>query len=49
MEVLGLGVELELQLPAYTMDTATPNPSRVYNLQQLVETPDLNLLSKARD
>ena len=27
MEVPGLGVELELQLPAYTTVTATPDPS----------------------
>ena len=32
MEVPGQGVELELQLPAYTTATATPNPGRIYNL-----------------
>ena len=29
MEVLGPGVELELQVPAYTTATETPDPSRV--------------------
>ena len=28
----GLGVELVLQLPAYTTATATPDPSRIWNL-----------------
>ena len=32
MEVPRLGVELELQLPAYTMATATRDPSRVCDL-----------------
>ena len=32
MEVPGLGVESELQLPAYTTVTAMPDPSCVCNL-----------------
>ena len=32
MEVLRLGVELELQLPAYTTATATRDPSCVWDL-----------------
>ena len=32
MEVPGLGVKSELQLPAYTTATATWDPSRVCNL-----------------
>ena len=32
MEALGLGVESELQLPAYTTGTATPDLSHVSNL-----------------
>ena len=32
MEVPRLGVESELQLPAYTTATATPDPSHVCNL-----------------
>ena len=32
MEVPRLGVELELQPPAYTTATATPDPSRACNL-----------------
>ena len=32
MEVPRLGVESELQLPAYTTATATPDPSRVWEL-----------------
>ena len=32
MEVPRLGVKSELQLPAYTTATATPDPSHVYNL-----------------
>ena len=34
MEVPRLGVELELQLPAYITATATQNPSCVCNLHQ---------------
>ena len=44
MEVPGLGVQLELQLPAYTAATATPDPSRVCDLHQI-----LNPLSEVRD
>ena len=32
MEVPRLGVQLELQLPAYITATATPDPSHVFNL-----------------
>ena len=32
MEVPRLGVESELQLPAYTTDTVKPDPSQVCNL-----------------
>ena len=32
MEVPRLGTELELQLPAYTTATATPDPSHVCDL-----------------
>ena len=43
MEVLRLGVESELQLPAYTTATATQGPSCVSDLRptpQLTATPD---------
>ena len=41
MEVLRLGVESELQLPAYTTATATPDPSHVYtNTTALTAMPD---------
>ena len=41
---------MELQLLAYTTATATPDPSRVYNLQQGSRQHwILNPLSKARD
>ena len=41
MEVPRLGVESELQLPAYATATATQNPSHVCDLQpQLTATPD---------
>ena len=51
MEVLGLGVEWEPQLPAYTTATAMRDLSQVCNLQP---TPQLtamilNLLSEAMD
>ena len=39
MEVPRLGVELELQPQAYTMATATPDPSLARDLQ-LMATPD---------
>ena len=41
MEVPGLGVELELQLPAYITDTAIPDLSQICDLY--------HLLSEARD
>ena len=50
MEVPKLGVQLELQLPAYATGTATPDPSRVYDLHH--SSPQqwiLNPLSEARD
>ena len=48
MEVSGLGVNLEL--PAYTTATATPDPSHVCNLHHSSwQLGILNLLSKARD
>ena len=50
MEVPRLGVELELQLPAYTTATATRNLSHVCNLHhssQQHQIPDPR--SKARD
>ena len=51
MSVPRLGVELELQLPAYTTATAIPDPSchlqRVYHGSQHCWI--LNQLSKARD
>ena len=41
MEVPGLGVELELQLPAYARATATPDPSRICDLTpQFVAAPE---------
>ena len=57
MEVPGLGVESELQLPAYTTSRATPDPSHICNLycslwQCQILNPlsqILNPLSKARD
>ena len=50
MEVPRLGVELELQLPAYTTATATPDPSHVYDLHHSSwQHQNLNPLSKARD
>ena len=50
MEIPRLGVELELQLPAYVTAEATPDPSHVCDIhhsswQQWI----LNPLSKARD
>ena len=44
MEAPRRGVQSELQLPAYTRATATPNLSRICGLDQI-----LNLLSEARD
>ena len=50
MEVSRLGVELELQLPAYTTDTAAPVLNSVCNLHHSSwHCWILNTLSKARD
>ena len=48
MNVPRLGVESELQLPAYTIATATPDPSRVCDLHHSSwQHQLLNPLSKA--
>ena len=50
MEVPWLGVELELQLLAYTTATATPDPSHICVLyHSLQQCQILNPLDKARD
>ena len=50
MEVPGLGVKLELQLPAYTTATATPDLSLVCDLHHSSgQFQILNSLSEARD
>ena len=50
MEVLGLGVKSELQLPTYTTATAMPDPSRVSDLHHSSrQCQILNPLNKARD
>ena len=50
MEVPGLGIELELQLPAYTTATATQDPSCICDLHHSSwQYQILNPLSKARD
>ena len=50
MEVLRLGVESELQLPAYSTATAMQDLSHVYNLQHSSwQCQILNPLSEARD
>ena len=50
MEVPGLGVELELQLPAYTTARATQDLSRICDLHHSSQQRQLlNPLSKARD
>ena len=50
MEVPRLGVELELQLPAYTTATATADLSHIYILSlSLWQLGILNPLSKGRD
>ena len=50
MEVPRLVVKSELQLPAYTTATATPDPSRVCDLHHSSQKHQiLNPLSKARD
>ena len=44
------GVELELQLPAYSTTTATPDPSRICNLHHSSRQHQiLDPLSEARD
>ena len=50
VEIPGLGVESELQMPAYTSATATQDPSRICNLCcSLGQHQILNPLSKFRD
>ena len=51
MEVHRLGVESELQLPAYATDTAMQDPRRVLDLhhRSLTAMLDLKPLSNARD
>ena len=49
MEVPRLGVQLELQLPAYTTATVMPDPSHVCDLHCTCQYQILNPLSKARD
>ena len=50
MEIPRLGAELEPQLPAYTIATATPDLSCICNLHSsLWQWQILNPLSKARD
>ena len=50
MEVLRLGVESELQLPAYTTATATPDPSYICDLHHSARRCQiLNPPSEAKD
>ena len=50
VEVPRLGVELELQLLAYTTIIVTPDPSHVFDLHHSSQQRQLlNPLSKARD
>ena len=50
MEVLRLGVESELQLPAYAIDIAMPDPSHAYDLHcGSWHRGILNPLGKARE
>ena len=50
MEVPRLGVRSELQLPACTTATATPDPSHGYDLHQSSrQCPIFNSLNEARD
>ena len=50
MEVSRLGVESELQLPAYTTATVAQNQSRICDLHHSSKQCwNLNALSKARD
>ena len=50
MEILRLGVETDLQLPAYATATATQDPSHVFNLHHSSRQRQiLNPLSEASD
>ena len=50
MEIPGLGVKSELQLPAYTTATATQDPSCICHLHHSSQQCQiLNRLSRARD
>jgi len=50
MEVLRLGIKLELQLPAYARATATQDPSCIYDLHHsLWQCQIPNPLSEAMD
>ena len=50
MEVPGLGVESELQLPAHTTAMATLDPSHICDLRHsLWQHQILNTLNKVRD
>ena len=50
MEIPRLGVELELQLPAYTTNSAMPDPSCICNLHHsLKQCQILSPLREARD
>ena len=50
MEIHKLGIELELQLPAYTTATATQDPSHVCDLHHSSwQCQIFNSLSEARD
>ena len=50
MEVCRLGVQLELQLLAYTTATATPDPSSICDLQHSLQQHHIpNRLSEAGD
>ena len=50
MEIPGLGVEWELQLPAYATATVTQDPSSICHLHHSSQQRQiLNPLDKARD
>ena len=50
MEVPRIGVESELQLPAYTTATSTPDPSRIFDVHHNSHQHQvINPLSNARD
>ena len=50
MEVPGLGIQLELQLPAYTTARGTQDPSRVGDLHHSSQQCQIfNPLCEARD